>query len=362
MLPPSIPANESERLRALARYDVLDSASEESFDEITAFIAKICGMPIAVVSLLDETRQWFKSHYGLEATQTPRRVSFCGHAILQPQQVMIVPDATQDERFVDNPLVTGAPNIRFYAGTPLVTDDGYALGTLCVIDAAARTMTADQVETLRLAGRMVIRLLEQRRTIKLLETEIAERARVEEHLSFVSAHDCLTSLPNRAEFLSRLQLTFERLKANIGRSFAVCFIDLDHFKRINDTLGHVCGDELLTEIGRRLAHVTRTGDMVARLGGDEFTMLIENMSTPATLPLIAERVAEAIRAPLTIGGTSTNITASIGVVFVDRASHSVTDIIRDADVAMYASKEDGRDRYTIFTPDLRHQFALARTR
>ncbi len=381
MLPPPKPANESERLRALTRYNVLDTDAEEDYDEITASVAKICGTAIAIVSLLDaiaivslldENRQWFKSRYGLEATETSRDISFCGHAILEPERVMIVADATRDERFVDNPLVIGAPNIRFYAGTPLVTHDGCALGTLCVIDTVPRTMTAEQIATLRLAGQTVLRLLEQRHTIELLETavthqraveaelrtQIDERRRIEEHLRFVSAHDSLTSLPNRAQFLSRLQVTLDRLKTSVGSPFAVCFIDLDYFKQFNDTLGHVCGDELLIEVARRLTQMKRVGDSAARLGGDEFAMVIENI-TAVQLPAIVARIADGIREPLLFGDEPTHVGASIGVVFVDKQYASVKDIVRDADIAMYASKEHGRNRYTVFTTDLRDQFTLA---
>jgi hypothetical protein len=170
---PSKPNNEALRLNELARYDLLDSAAEPAFDESTASIAKICGTPNVLLTLVDQNRQWFKSRVGLEATETPRDVSFCGHALLNPEQVMIVPDALKDERFVDNPLVTRTPNIRFYAGTPLVTENGYALGTLCVIDIVPRTLTSEQLETLEMAARMAIKLFEQRLSAKRLETATA---------------------------------------------------------------------------------------------------------------------------------------------------------------------------------------------
>jgi diguanylate cyclase (GGDEF)-like protein len=286
---------------------------------------------------------------------------------------MIVPDALADERFFDNPLVTGTPNIRFYAGTPLITEDGYALGTLCVIDTVARTMTTQQLQMLRMAGRIVIKLLEQRLTAKLLEAataaqhiaeaalhaEIAQRMRVEDQLCLASSHDSLTALPNRAQFLSRLHTSLGRLRAGTGNKFGVCFIDLDHFKQINDTLGHVAGDALLTEVGRRLTKVKRSRDVVARLGGDEFAVFIDGLATTGALKSVAKRIASAVRPPLAIGKADTRITASTGIVFVDGSYSTVEDIIRDADIAMYASKERGRDRHTVFSADLREQFTLA---
>ncbi len=139
----------------------------------------------------------------------------------------------------------------------------------------------------------------------------------------------------------------------------MCFIDLDHFKQINDTLGHVAGDALLTEVGRRLTNVKRSRDVVARLGGDEFAMFIDGLATPRGLKSVAKRTASALRPPLVIGKAETRITASSGMVFVEASYPSVEDIVRDADIAMYASKERGRDRLTVFSTDLREQFTLA---
>lgn len=373
MLRPTKPDNETARLKALSRFDILDSGPEAGFDELTAFVAKICDTPIAVISLVDENRQWFKSRFAFDVSETARDVSFCGHAILEPQRVMIVPDATQDERFFDNPMVAGDLNIRFYAGTPLVTEDGYAIGALCVMDRRARAMTVAQEETLQMAGRTVLKLLEQRLSIKLLKAathsqraveaalraEIVQRRLVEEQLNFTSSHDSLTRLPNRAQFLARLRVSLERLHSGTGSKFAVCFIDLDHFKLLNDTLGHTAGDELLTEVGRRLTLSKRGRDIVARLGGDEFTMFIDGVSSLRSLKSVGGRITTALAPPVAIGAAETNISASVGAVLVDASYSSVEDIIRDADIAMYASKERGRNRFTVFSADLRERFTLA---
>lgn len=158
-----LPPNEAERLAALVSYGILDSMFEEDFDRITRLAARIFGVPIALISLVDSQRQWFKSAFGLEARETPRDISFCTHAILQ-NDVMVVPDATVDRRFSQNPLVQCAPNIRFYAGAPLLTPDGYALGTMCVIDRRCRETLNDQDrQALKDLAGLVIDLLEFRR-------------------------------------------------------------------------------------------------------------------------------------------------------------------------------------------------------
>jgi len=154
--------NEKKRLKVLWQYEVLDTVPEELFDDLTELAARICEAPIALISLVDEKRQWFKSRVGTDVKQTSRDVSFCAHAIKQAE-LFIVPDATRDKRFAHNPLVTSDPKIRFYAGAPLITPDGYALGTLCVIDKLPRELRADQKQALLILARHVVSQLELRR-------------------------------------------------------------------------------------------------------------------------------------------------------------------------------------------------------
>ena len=176
-----LPPNEAARLETLRRYAVLDTLPEKEFDDLTRLAAVICGTPIALVSLVDADRQWFKSRVGIEDSETRREVAFCAHAILQPD-VLVVPDALMDERFRANPLVLGEPNVRFYAGAPLLTQEGHALGTLCVIDRTPRELSPEQREALRSLSRLVVAQLELRRSVSDLSQAIREQRRAETEL------------------------------------------------------------------------------------------------------------------------------------------------------------------------------------
>jgi GAF domain-containing protein len=172
-----IPKNEAQRIKVLWQYDILDTVPEEVFDDLTELAARICEAPIALITLVDEDRQWFKSKVGVTINETSRDISFCGHAIEQ-SDLFIVPDATLDQRFAENPLVTSDPKIRFYAGAPLITPDGHALGTLCVIDKVPRELRPDQKQALRVLARHVMTQLELRRHSR----ELARAHQAHEHI------------------------------------------------------------------------------------------------------------------------------------------------------------------------------------
>jgi GAF domain-containing protein len=194
-----VPQDEKRRLKVLWQYEVLDTVPEELFDDLTELAAHICEAPIALISLVDEKRQWFKSRVGIDVRETSKDVSFCAHAIKQTG-LFIVADAAHDPRFAKNPLVTGEPNIRFYAGSPLISPDGYALGTLCVIDKVPRQLRPDQEQALKILSRHVVTQLELRRRSKELNTARQEKSGVEKELESVK-----TELADVRQQLVRLQ-------------------------------------------------------------------------------------------------------------------------------------------------------------
>lgn len=204
-------ADEAGRLAALRRYRILDTEPERNFDDLAHLASYICGTPMALITLVDAERQWFKSRIGIPVTETPRAVSFCTHAILEPD-MFIVPDAFQDQRFRDTPLVLGATEVRFYAGASLVTPDGYALGTLCVMDSHPRELTAEQLEALSALRRQAQSQLELRRNLIELQSALAERDRAEaEQLKLIdelrAAHDDVRRLSGLIPYCSTCELT-----------------------------------------------------------------------------------------------------------------------------------------------------------
>jgi GAF domain-containing protein len=176
---PIMSSNDAARVDALQKYAILDSEPEQAFDDLTLLASYVCKTPMALISLVDGDRQWFKAKVGISATETSRDIAFCSTAI-QQQDVFVVPDALQDERFRTNPLVISEPNIRFYAGAPLINEDGYALGTLCVIDRTPRNLAADQEAALKALSRLVLMQMEFRRNLILLKEALSDRTR-EEH-------------------------------------------------------------------------------------------------------------------------------------------------------------------------------------
>jgi diguanylate cyclase (GGDEF)-like protein len=319
MVAAPLPSNEAERLAALRSYDVLDTICEASFDNITQMAAQLTGCPISLVSLVDSERQWFKSKVGLDATETPREQSFCAHAITNSSEALVVGDALLDARFSDNPLVSGAPSIRFYAGVPLVNSEGLALGTLCVIDREPRKLSQSQSETLqRLAGAVMT-------TLELRRAMIRVRS--------VAVIDSLTGIANRVALLAAIETAIARCDRH-GTSFLLLYLDLDGFKCVNDTLGHAAGDRVLQVVASILTACLRNGDIVGRLGGDEFALVLAGGESDV------EGATERVRAEIEKGAAAHGwaVGASIGAVAFTQAPGSADVALAIADRLMYADK------------------------
>ncbi|HET7764467.1 MAG TPA: sensor domain-containing diguanylate cyclase [Burkholderiales bacterium] len=324
-------AEESARLSALRGYCVLDTGREARFDDLTCLAASICEAPLSLVSLVDTNRLFFKSAHGMDIREVPYPDFFCGHAIRQ-RDVFVVPDACQDRRFSNHPLVVDQPRIRFYAGAPLVTPQDYALGTLCVADFVPRQLSARQLETLRILARQAMCQLD---------------------LNLQAMRDPLTGLYNRRqldESLHREVLRARRLGAHVG----VMAIDVDHFKRVNDTLGHEVGDSALRGIAEELASCVREEDIACRAGGEEFVIILPGTGKTA-LRSRAEAVRKTIEnARINAGEGTLKLTVSIGLASFPAYGDSGQAVLRAADVALYKAKAAGRNRVVMCTPNSAH--------
>ena len=478
MQEPGFPANETYRLSTLQGLNLLDTPAEERFDRLARIAKRLFNVPIVLIVLIDSDRQWFKSAIGVDINETPRSVSFCGHTILE-DQISIVNDAHLDHRFVDNPMVTDAPHIRFYAGRPINAANGEPIGTLCIADDKPRQFSQtdirlmnDMVELveketnfpdLKILNNRLMRseqdlldsLLQLRNnerhersrnkslelisrgyplhevlnsivseiencnphTIARIDLDIVnneseqqhqaqhdEPARKREmknywsepiksangellgHLTVVAIqlenssntkpqfleesailasiamerdqadqmiwkqanYDSLTGLPNRN--LLRERLGQELNKARRHRlQLALLFIDLDHFKQINDTLGHDKGDELLAQIGSRLNRCMRDSDTVARLGGDEFTVIAVELNNEEDVKRVASKIIEELSREFKLGAESAYLSASVGIAFYPDHGDDMDELIRSADRAMYEAKNSGRNRFIIYS-------------
>lgn len=318
MLPPKKPADENGRLASLRSLGVLDTVPEERFDRITRIAKRLFDVPIALVSLVDEDRQWFKSRQGLEAFETPRDISFCGHAILSAE-IFVIPDALEDERFRDNPLVLGPPNIRFYAGRPLTLSNGERIGTLCIIDRVPRQLNDEDAAMLDDLAQVVERELSALR---------------------LACVDELTELCNRRGFENLASHALE-LCRRLDESAFLLYFDLDGFKRINDSFGHLEGDQALREFARALTETFRSSDVVGRIGGDEFAVLVSNASSEGTGPAV-RRLEGALDSAASRAARAYDVRFSVGTIGFDSSRHrSIAELMKDADKLMYLQKKGG---------------------
>ncbi|MFZ5589416.1 MAG: putative bifunctional diguanylate cyclase/phosphodiesterase [Pseudomonadota bacterium] len=475
-----LPPDESVRLSTLYALSILDTPPEARFDRITRLAMRLFDVPIALITLVDAERQWFKSCQGLDVSETPRGISFCGHAILE-DRALVVSDALLDERFADNPLVTGEPHIRFYAGFPITAPNGSRLGTFCIIDRRPRHLNQEQLDTLRdmavwaqdeLYNAELARAFQLSQQNASLRAEIADRIRAEQalreiavalenavdgiarldaegrystvnkayadiigstpedligaewsitvhpddlglakaayqrmrasgksevevrglrkngsvfykhivmvgtydeqnklighycfmhditqrkqaeaRLEHLALYDPLTGLPNRKLLDDRLQQVLSEADRE-GHMVALLFIDLDHFKHINDSFGHGMGDRLLRAVADRFSAGLRAGDTIARLGGDEFAVVLPNIRHVDEVAGIVRKIQALLDAPFTVDGRDMHVSASIGITLYPLDEGDAESLIRNADTAMYHAKESGRNTFRLYTAEL----------
>ena len=329
-----MPDNEAERLAAVHAYKILDTAPEVEFDVTTRVAASLFNAPIALVALMDRDRLWFKSRHGLEVTQLDRQIAFCAHAIVAPDELLVINDLQQDARFDDNPLVHGGPGIRFYAGAPLRDPHGLALGTLAVLSTEPREFAASQRDLLRDLSVSVMTAIEARHRALTLKQ--------------MATTDSLTGLANRIQFQSAMAGAFREAQQS-GQAVVVMYLDLDGFKGVNDSLGHGAGDAVLREVARRLAALMRNGETLARLGGDEFAIVMRGGADLRGAQALAERIVVALQPPVALpGGEAVPIGVSIGVASQDGRTADIAGLIEQADHALYKAKNQATQRWAVF--------------
>lgn len=344
---PALPANEDGRLQALYDTRLLDFSHPEEFDALARLARDVTDTAIALVSLVDKDRLWFLSRQGFENRETSRSIAICAHTI-QGVDLLEIPDMSLDARFTDNPWVTGAPNIRFYAGVPLIVPSGQALGTLCVLDTVTRTLTDKQSSALKTLANSVVAEIELRSKTMGLTLEADRRKAAEAQVRDLATKDLLTQLPNRMALLDRLGQQV-RQSARNGTQFAILVINMDRFKLINDGLGHEAGDQALVEIAQRLTGTLRVTDTVARMGGDEFAAVLGDIGDISDALALADKVNLALRQTTLLRGTELHYDASIGIAVYPDHADDVDDLVRKADLAMQLAKREGGGCSVLFT-------------
>jgi len=314
--------------------------NDDIFTNIAELAANLCGATYAAITLHDRPRHRALALFGsIDLAVMPRDTRFCCE-VLHSGAPLEVSDAAFDVRYHDDPLVAGGPRIRFYSGVPLVDAAGRTLGTLSVMHPNPKVMTQSQRSSLWQLAEVVVQLL----------VSFDARKAAEEHLSWQASHDALTQLPNRREFEAVAARQLESARRD-GVRHAVLFIDLDQFKVVNDTCGHLAGDALLRSLAEVLAARTRRSDTLARLGGDEFGVLLEGCDLPHAQRLAAQLLAVIRGFRFAWEGRTFALGASIGVAEITAESRDLETVLSAADTACYLAKDKGRNQVQVYQAD-----------
>ncbi|MGH8083947.1 MAG: GGDEF domain-containing protein [Lysobacter sp.] len=356
-------ARERRRQAALDAYAIVDTGPEQAFDDIARLAAMICEAPVATISLVDRDRQWFKARFGDLPAQTPRRDAICDHAIDNDGQLLLIEDTAADPRFAGNPLLIEGRPLRFYAGVPVLSPDGQALGTVCVLDVVPRTLDARQRDGLEVLARQTQSLLELRRyaleqrrlladreaVAQQLEAARSDLQRRHDQLEHTATHDPLTGLLNRAG-LSQLQASEVGMARLDAAPYALLLLDVDHFKQVNDRHGHLLGDRALRAVADAVAASVRSGDVAVRYGGEEFLVVLPSTRLDGAAE-VAERIRGAV-AEVSRASLPFELTLSAGIAAGDPTRDRPEQVFDRADQALYRAKAGGRNR--VVADDTQH--------
>ena len=340
MIEAAIPVNEQQRLAALQSMQLLDTPPDPHIDALLRIAQRLFGVGSTLISLIDADRQWFKGRIGANNLEGPRSTSFCGHTILF-DEILYVPDALDDERFADNPAVTGYPFVRFYAGIPLRAPDGSRIGSFCVHDSAPRELSESEREALS-DFRQLFEALFVAHQLRMQAAWLQEALGEAERRALI---DPLTQLWNRQGMRTMLPAMVRRAERE-GLKVAFIYGDLDHFKRINDEYGHAAGDQVLIQSGQRMVAAIRPSDMALRLGGEELAVLAL-VADEQELGLMAERLRLAFcRQPFELEAGALDVTISLGIAVAEpgEVGDDGHTLVERADAGLYQAKREGRNR------------------
>lgn len=312
--------SEEARLEALLRYDILDTPPEPAFTRIADLVRLIFGVETSIVSLMDAHRQWYKAANGTPRSENARDIAFCDNVVMTGA-ALIVPDATKDDRFRNNPLVTAEQGVRFYAGVPLTTEDGHNIGTICAVDSSPRQFTDRELAILNELARFAMSELELRR---------------------LATTDGLTGISTRRAFKEDAQKFLSLARRHRSQLSAIAF-DVDKFKAVNDTYGHAAGDVVLKAVSKVAEESLRESDLLGRVGGEEFAVILPDADEAAAIA-VAEKLRHAIaRLLFPHSRPPMSVTASFGIASFDPGRDDYDSLMLKADEALYEAKRSGRN-------------------
>jgi len=352
MMIPAIPDDEAARLQELRSFNVLDTPADPDFDDITELTRRVAGSEIGILSLVDENRQWFKSCMGasLAQTETPRSISFCGHTILQRDPLIIL-DTRADPRFADNPLVTGEPGIRFYAGFPLITADGYALGSLCAISRSPHQLTREQIDSLRRLASLTVHHLAHLRQSALLGRGVpsspgqrVQKSPSREELS------SLEQLMSRDQLMQMIELG---MAMQMDSPFALLRCRFRDYDRVNATLGGLIAEDFINEGARRVLAAVPRGSSVARLAESELVVLLPFEVTEQEVERVAARILGFTNQTYRTGVHSLAMGLAIGIAVFRRDHDSVEALLADTSMAVRMALRSSGSAFRFINPETR---------